>query len=162
MKRLWLIMMGVTAIGLLVIIVMLLGPKPPVPAEIKRAVTSTLLVPKARDVAVNRESMKYDSQLTLLTYSAIAYGVKTVVSQQPTPESFIDIPQVYDKVVASMNEYKKFDTDSGTVHLTRPKDLGGKQAAVMNTKGTLMFVKPERDLSEDQWRKLFNNLEIIK
>lgn len=155
-------MMGVTAIGLLVIIVMLLGPKPPVPAEIKRAVTSTLLVPKARDVVVNRESMKYDSQLNLLTYSAIAYGVKTVVSQQPTPESFIDIPQVYDKVVASMNEYKKFDSDSGTVHLTRPKDLGGKQAAVMNTKGTLMFVKPERDLSEDQWRKLFNNLEIIK
>lgn len=162
MKRLWLIMIGVTAIGLLVIIVMLLGPKPPVPAEIQRAVTSTIMVPKARDVVVARESMKYDSKLKLLTYSAMAYGVKTVVSQQPTPESFIDIPQVYDKVVANMNEYKKFDTDSGTVYLTRPTDLGGKQAAVMNTKGTLMFVKPERDLSEDQWRILFNNLEIIK
>jgi len=33
---------------------------------------------------------------------------------------------------------------------------------VMSTKGTLMFVKPERDLSDDQWRKLFNSLEITK
>lgn len=162
MKRLWLIFGGVTAVGLVVIVVMLLGPKPPVPAEIKRAVTSTILVPQARNVTVARESMKYDPQLKLLTYSAVAYGIKTIVSQQPTPESFIDIPQVYDKVVASMNEYKKFDTDSGTVHLTRPKDLGGKQAAVMNAKGTLTFVKPERDLSEDQWRKLFNNLAVVK
>jgi len=70
--------------------------------------------------------------------------------------------QDYDKVVTSMNGYGKFDCDSGTVHLTRPKDLAGKQAAVMNAKGTLMFVKPASDLSEDQWRKLFNGLEVIK
>jgi hypothetical protein len=162
MKRLWLVVGSIVAIGLVVIVIMLLGPKPPVPAEIKSAVTSTILVPQAHDVVVSRESMNYDSQLKLLTYTATAYGVKTVVSEQPTPESFIDIPQVYDKVVTGMNEYGTFDSDSGTVNLTRPKDLGGKQAAVMNTKGTLMFVKPERDLSDDQWRKLFNGLEVIR
>ena len=32
----------------------------------------------------------------------------------------------------------------------------------MNAKGTLMFVKPERDLSDDQWRKLFNGFEVVK
>lgn len=162
MKRLWLIVGSFVAIGLIVIGVMLVAPKPPVPLEIKRAVTSTLLVPKVREVAVERKSMKYDKKIKLLTYTTKAFGVTAVISQQPTPESFIDIPQVYDKVVSGMNEYSKFDSDSGTVHLTRPKELGGKQAAVMNAKGTLMFVKPETDLSEDQWRKMFNNLEIIK
>lgn len=149
-------------IGSVVIGVMLIAPKPPVPAEVKRAVTSTLMVPQVRDVDVARESMKYDGSLKLLTYTVSAYGVKTVVSEQPTPENFIDIPQVYDKVVEGMNEYSKFDTDSGTVHLTRPKELNGKQTAVMNAKGTLMFVKPEKDLSDDQWRKFFGSLEVIK
>jgi hypothetical protein len=162
MKRLWLIVGSLAAIGLVVIVVMLLAPKPPVPVDVKRAVTSTILVPQAREVDVSRESMAYNSQLKLLSFTTVAFGVKAVVSEQPTPESFIDIPQVYDKVVTNMNEYSKFDSDSGTVHLTRPKDLGGKQAAVMNAKGTLMFVKPERDLSDDQWRKLFNGLEVIK
>ncbi len=149
-------------IGLVVIGVMLVAPKPPVPVEIKRAVTSTIMVPQVREVEVSRDSMIYDSKLKLLSFTVAAYGVKTVVSEQPTPESFIDIPQVYDKVVTNMNEYSKFDSDSGTVHLTRPKDLKGKQAAVMNAKGTLMFVKPDRDLSDEQWRKLFNGLEVVK
>jgi len=162
MKRLWLIIGSLVTIGLVVIGVMLVAPKPPVPVEIKRAVTSTIMVPQVREVEVSRDSMIYDSKLKLLSFTVAAYGVKTVVSEQPTPESFIDIPQVYDKVVTNMNEYSKFDSDSGTVHLTRPKDLKGKQAAVMNAKGTLMFVKPDRDLSDEQWRKLFNGLEVVK
>src|ERR1019366_1869438 len=105
MKRLWLIVGSLAAIGLVVIVVMLLAPKPPVPAEIKSVVTSTIMVPQTRNVEVSRASMSYDSQLKLLTYTVVAYGVKVVVSEQPTPSSFIDIPQVYDKVVANMNEY---------------------------------------------------------
>lgn len=162
MKRLRLIVVIVAVLGLVVIVAMLLGPKPPVPAEVKRAVTSTILIPKTRNVVVSRESMSYNSQIKLLTYQAIVYGTKTVVSEQPTPESFIDIPQVYDKLVASMNEYSKFDSTSGTVHLTRPSNLKGKQTALMNAKGTLMFVKPESDLTEDQWRKFFNGIEVVK
>ena len=162
MKRLWLITGCLTVIALAVVVGIEFRPKSVVPAAITRAITSTILVPKSNDVVVAGESIKYDTSLKLLSYAAIAYGVPTVVSEQPTPESFIDIPQVYDKVVANMNEYSTFDSATGTVHLTRPKDLGGKQAAVMNAKGTLMFVKPARDLSNDQWRRLFNNLEIVK
>jgi hypothetical protein len=162
MKRLWLIAGLVGLIGLAVTGFMIFGPKPLVPAVITRAVTSTILVPNVSGATVDRKSMKYDSQIKLLTYTASADSVNIVVSQQPTPASFTDIPQVYDKVVASMSEYSTFESSTGTVHLTRPKDLGGKQAAVMNAKGTLMFVKPARDLSEDQWRRLFNNLEVVK
>jgi hypothetical protein len=85
-----------------------------------------------------------------------------VLSEQPTPDSFTDVPQVYDKVVDSMQEYQKFDVDVGTVHLTRPPSLNGKQAAVLNTKGTLLFAKPDKDLSEDQWRRFFNSFVVEK
>jgi hypothetical protein len=162
MKRLWFVVLGVTSVGAVAIVGMLLAPKPPIPTPVKRQVTSTILIPKISDAVVDRQSVKYDKSLKLLSYTAIVYGVKTVVSEQPTPDSFVDIPQVYDKVVSSMGEYKTFEVDVGTVHLTRPKELNGKQAAVLNTKGTLLFAKPEQDLSDDQWRKLFGSFDILK
>jgi hypothetical protein len=162
MKRMWLIMGVVLAVGLIVVGIMLLAPKPPIPGPIKKQVTSTLIVPQLADVTIDRQSVKYDDKLKLLSYTADVYGISTVISEQPTPDSFTDIPQVYDKVTASMNEYSKFDTDIGTVHITRPKELDGKQAAVLNTKGTLLFAKPERDLSDEQWRKFFGSFEVEK
>lgn len=146
----------------LVIAVALLIPKPPIPKAVKDQVSSTLLMPKQDQVKISRDSAKFDSSLKLLTYTATAFGSSLVVSEQPTPDSFVDIPQVYDKVVTSMGEYESFDVDVGTVHLTRPKDLGGRQAAVLNTKGTLMFVKPASDLSDDDWRRFFGSLTVIK
>jgi hypothetical protein len=162
MKRLWLVVAAIVAIGLIVAGVMLLAPKPPIPGPIKKQVTSTIVVPQLADAVIDRQSVKYDDKLKLLTYTLAAYGVNMVVSEQPTPDSFTDIPQVYDKVTAGMGEYSKFETDIGTVHITRPKELHGKQAAVLNTKGTLLFAKPERDLSDDQWRKFFGSFTVEK
>jgi hypothetical protein len=109
---------------------------------------------------VDRKTVKYDSGLKLLSFTASVGGISTVFSEQPTPDSFNDAPQIYDKVLERMNDYSKFDVVAGTVHLTRPSDLGGKQAAVMNTKGTLLFAKPDRDLSTDQWRRLFLGVNV--
>ncbi len=162
MKKWWIGVGIVAAIGLVVILGLVLGPKAAVPGSIKRQVTSTLLVPQGGDTQVNRESMKYDSSIKLLTFNAVMGETKMVFSEQPTPDSLNDIPQVFDNLMSSMGQYSSFVTDTGTVNLTRPKELVGKQAAVLNSKGTLMFVKPDKDLSEDQWRKLFKNLAIVK
>ena len=163
MKKWYLIGLGsFVAVGGLIIVGLLLGQKPPIPRPIKQQVTSTILAPKSSSFATDRESVKYSPNLKLLTFNVQTDTIKVVVSEQPTPENFIDIPQVYDKVVEGMGEYQKFDTAVGTVHLTRPKELKGKQAAVLDTKGTLMFAKPEKDLSDDQWRKFFNSLDIVR
>ena len=85
MKRSWLVVGIVVAVVLTVVAIVVLRPKPVVPSEIKRSITSTLLVPKSPDVVVARESMKYDSELRLLTYTVTAYDIKTVLSEPPTP-----------------------------------------------------------------------------
>jgi hypothetical protein len=163
MKKWYVIGLGsFVAVGGMIIIALLLGQKPPIPRPIKQQVTSTILAPKSSSIVTDRESVKYDTKIKLLTYNAQINEIKVVVSQQPTPENFTDIPQVYDKMVEGMSEYLKFDVAVGTVHLTRPKELAGKQAAVLNTKGTLMFAKPDKDLSDDQWRKFFNSLDIVR
>jgi hypothetical protein len=48
------------------------------------------------------------------------------------------------------------------VYLIRPGEQNGKEVGVLNSKGTLMFIKADKDLSGDQWKQLFNNLDIIK
>jgi hypothetical protein len=151
----------VMLLGAIAATVIILAPKPAISKTIQRQVTTTIFVTRSARVVIDKPSVAYNDKLKLLTYAATTDGVKVVVSQQPSPTSFIDIPQVFDKVLAEMREYSKFEVAAGTVHLTRPKDLKGKQAAVLNSKGTLMFVKPESDLSDDQWRQLFAAFVVL-
>ncbi|MBW4061803.1 hypothetical protein HJC99_04515 [Candidatus Saccharibacteria bacterium] len=162
MKRLWWWVVGaVLVVGLIVIMGLLLAPKNPIPGPIKKQVTSTLLMPRGAGAVVDRQSVKYDSAQKLLTFNVAYAGTSIVVSQQPTPDQFVDIPAVYTKLIDSLVNYQSFDTSIGTVHLTQPKQLNGKQAAVLNTMGTLMFAKPDKNLSDDQWRSLFNHMAAI-
>ena len=135
----------------------------PVPERIQDQLDFLVLYPSvADDVVVDKGSMKYDASTGVLSFIVQTYGVANTITQQATPESFNDIPQYYTKTVERMNGYSSFDSAIGRVDLTRPSDLGGDQIAVMNTKGVLLFAHPEKDLTQSQWRKIFNNMEVVK
>jgi hypothetical protein len=72
----------------------------------------------------------------------------------------VDIPAAYTKLLSSLNQFDSFDSPNGTVALTHPKELNGAESAVMNAKGTLLFVRPNGNVSSDDWRRLFNNLHV--
>jgi len=156
----WPSVIGLAGLGIAAIVVLLLLPKPPIPGSIKKQLASTLLVPKDSRFLVDRQSAKYDASLKLLTFNTTVFGKQVVISEQPSPSTFTDIPDYYSKLVNGMNDYSDFDTAVGTIHLTRPIQLGGKQAAVLNAKGTLLFAKSATDLSDDQWRQFFNTFDI--
>lgn len=131
-----------------------------IPSEIKQKVYNTLIAPDDKIVEVDKESYKFNDDQKLLTYTAEFEGSSLNITQQPTPESFIDIPQVYEKVVAQMGEYSKFESRIGLVYLTKAKGQNN-QIAVTNTKGTLMFVKSSKDMSREVWMRFFNTFEVI-
>lgn len=161
MKRWWWwAVAGVTGVGLVAIIVLLVAPKNPLPPPVVKQMNSTLFVPQASGSEIDRDSAKFDADTKLLSYNSTYSGVRMVISEQPTPAQMTEIPQFFDKFVDAMNAYDTFDVNAGTVHLTKPASLGGKQAAVLNSKGTLLFVKPDKDLSSGQWRKFFTHLAI--
>lgn len=160
MKRWWIIGLGVVVPCVVVGGFLLRGGVGSIPVEIRRQVSTAVFLPARDESPVARDTVKFDAPTKLLTFTTTYQDIELIVSQQPTPESFVDIPQVYEKVVEGMHEYAKFDSVMGTAHLTRPPEAGGKQAAVLNAKGTLMFVKPAKDLSDDQWRRWFNRLSI--
>lgn len=157
------VLIVVVAVVVVTTLYYFLRPQPVIPAEVKSQLTSSLLMPTDKTVTViDRGSVKYDSKIRVLTYDVQYDGIKVVISQQPTPESFLDIADVYTKVLESMNEYQKFELAIGVIHLTRPPDLKGKQSAVLNSKGTLLFASPEEDLTEDQWRRFFKDVQLVE
>ena len=129
----------------------------------KRPLTFSLFWPSTQSqITPYKQSIKYDPTNKLITYNAkTASGAHLIITEQETPTSFNDIPQVYTQLLLSMSQYSSFDSQSGTVYLTHPKELNGGQAAVMNSKGTLIFIKPDKPMTDDNWHVLFNNLKIV-
>ena len=158
----WRIIAGLSAAGIIAAVVMLTLPKPPIPGAIKQQLTSTLMLPNTSRYPVARSSTKYDTGLKLLTFDVTAFHSKLIVSEQPTPDQFVDVPAVYQKVLDGMSDYADFDVSLGTVHLTTSPQLHGGQTAVLNAKGTLVFAKPATGLSEDQWHQFFTSFAVAQ
>lgn len=125
--------------------------------------TFPVIQPKATSsFRVDQETIKYSESDKVYSYVLNQLGgTKLTVSLQPTPEGFTDAPQVFDKLIEKLRGYSSFDSIQGKVFLTHPVELNGGQTAVMNTKGTLMFVKPEGQLTDDEWKIFFNTLEVV-
>ena len=133
------------------------------PTTIKRQLLFPVFWPdKNEPVTISKKTLKYDSTDSILSYIArTTDGNNIIVTEQATPESITASPQVYNQLIQDINNYEEFDSRNGTVYLTHPKELNGGQTAVMDSQGTLMFVKPNKDLSDNAWRQLFNNMRII-
>jgi hypothetical protein len=106
-------------------------------------------------------SIKYDKSAQVLSYDIKYAGQQEVVSQQATPQSFNDIPQVYSQLIAKMQGQSSFSTPAGTVNITYPTEYNGTQTAVMNSEGVLMFVRPTKNMSDSQWQKLFDQFTTL-
>ncbi len=83
------------------------------------------------------------------------------VTEQASPPAFIDIPEYETKFFQQLGQYNIFESAIGTVHLIHV-GKNQKDAAVLNSKGTLMFINPTVSISEDDWRKLFQNVTTLQ
>jgi hypothetical protein len=110
---------------------------------------------------VDKTSIKYSTQpdgSQVFSYVVYSPSNRVTISEQAYPDAL-----VYDNLTNSLNPYSEVGTLYGNVTLGRPKDNGGKQlAAVKYTDSTLIFAKPDNDLSDNAWRSLFNDLETLK
>jgi hypothetical protein len=135
----------------------------PIPNSIKQQLDFVVLYPpNSSDVHIDRSTVKYDPSNGVLSFVATTYGIKNTITEQATPDTFNDIPDYYSQFVAKMNDYQTLATYNGQADITRPSSLNGDQAAVMNAKGVLLFAHPIHDLSESQWLRFFNSLQVIR
>ncbi len=155
-----LLLLGGIAFG----ITKLTSPSQPLPSEIKKQISIVVFYPDGKDtLLVDKKTIKYDKAAKLLSFvGSTNNGTKLTFSQQPTPESFNDIQQAYTALLQKLGTYSSFDSINGRVTLTKPKELNGTQSASMNSKGTLVFVRPSKNMPDDEWKRVFNNLIIVK
>ncbi len=110
-------------------------------------------------VAVDQSSYKFVPGQHILSFTGrLGDGQTVTFTEQPTPTPFNDIPNYANQFLQTLFEYEAFDSLQGTVHLTHPKGAG--QAAVMNSKGTLMFVRVARDEPRATWQQLFTSMSL--
>lgn len=148
---------------LVVIALFVFLPRSPLPSGITKQAHFAIFTPATDQATIQSSSVSYDSSQALLTYvSTMPNGTKLTFSEQATPEGFSDIPQAYDKLVEQMGRYATIDTVNGKVYLTKQPKAGSNQVAALNDRGTLLFVRSSKDLSEDQWRQLFNSMALHK
>jgi hypothetical protein len=153
----------VLSIGFAVVGYLALWPRGPIPKEIMQQIDYGVYFPDLGKYKIDESSIKYDS-----VNKGISYEVRTTqpgnvltVSQQTVPETFIDIPQYYEKVVEQMGSYSTLETTIGKVSLTKKPVPGSKQIAVMREKGTLVFIQADKDQTNDDWRKFLNTLQLL-
>lgn len=144
-----------------VALVLLLGPKPVISRTIIKQAGFGVWYP-AKPYEVRKSTLKVtkSGQDMLASFDAANGGTTLSFTEQATPESFTDVPQVYDKLIEKLRGYSTFDSVNGKVDLTMPEELKGVQTAVMNSRGTLIFVRPSKALSANDWRQVFNSLQL--
>jgi hypothetical protein len=90
-------------------------------------------------------------------------GPSVSVSEYTQPPQFTDIPEYKDRFLTNVaKQYATVSTSNGTIYLGRMAKQDNKQLAVMIEKGLLIFMAPENEINEAQWRSLGDNFEILK
>jgi hypothetical protein len=137
-------------------------PHSAIPKAVSSRASFGIFVPGNDEWTVDTDTVRYTATSGLVSYVMHTKGNANSISvnEQATPEAFNDVPQAYDKLISSLQGYSTITSVNGKVDLTHPKELNGGQAAVMNAKGTLMFAKPDRSLTTEDWRRLFNQLQL--
>jgi hypothetical protein len=135
--------------------------QPIIPGDIRSQATFTIYASRDTIVRINKPTIKYDKTLKDLSFTAHYDQTTLTFSEQPSPSQFADIPDAYPRLIAGLGQYAQFEDQIGTIYLAKSAKLANKQVAVTNSKGTLMFIKSEKNLSEDQWKIIFNHLQLL-
>jgi hypothetical protein len=139
------------------------GPNNPLPSEIKDQVSYKVIYPGTGKI--NKASYKYQSVDNTLVFNVNDGDNQVVFTQQPAPSNLGSDGQVYYPALG-LHPYAQFKSSLGQVALAKfwqsgtLKPIG--QSAVLASKGTLLIAHSEKDMSNSQWKAMFDSLKITK
>lgn len=138
----------------------------PIPPQVRKQLTfSPFVIPvETKNYSTtNYNFSTAEEEVQILSYKINATGWVISISEYPQPPQFAEIPEYKSRFLDNVaKQYETVSTSSGTIYLGRAVKLNNKQLGVMLERGLLVFLSPDKDLSEDQWRKLGDQMEIEK
>ena len=168
MKRKYIIIIfiGILMLGIGAGAYLIFRPGPPDILDLtKQQVGFTLFAPDraSKTWKLDKNTIDYNKNTSVLVFTLNNAGNtnKIVMSQQATPDPFTDIPNYPTLFFSKLNQYQELHVSLGTIALTHPTELKGGQSAVGNIRGTLMFLHPSTDLTDDEWKDVLNELRAL-
>jgi hypothetical protein len=153
-------------VGVVVLISLIVGmigyiqrSSSPFPQSMARAITFVVYYP-AKTWQTDTAHATFTNGVVNFTTRGTTATIS--ITEQATPAVFNDIPQYYPALLTKLNQYENFGTINGTVYLTKPTELAGRQSAVLNNNGTLLFARPNHNMNVDDWRRFFNSMSTIR
>lgn len=141
-----------------------LSNKNPLPASIKNKVSYRLIYPSQAS-KTDQTSYKYLADNKILTFKVNQDGKTVVFTEQAAPASIGQDTQAYYPALG-IHPYAQFGTKLGQVALTKFYQSGSLepagQSAILASNGTLLIANSQKDLTNAQWKDLFENLKITK
>lgn len=138
----------------------------PLPKSIRSRLTfSPFVIPKSVKT-ITTTDYKFDTvedKERILSFKIHQNNNTVTVSEYTQPAEFSEIPEYKDRFLSNViKQYATVQTSNGTIYLGRLSRQGDKQLAIMIEKGLLVFLSPDADLTEAQWRNLGDQLEVQK
>jgi hypothetical protein len=139
--------------------------KTPLPSDIKEHVTFKVIYPSSHAARIDKNSFVYQSKQKVLTFNVSFASKKVAYSEQEVPQALGADTQAYYPVLG-IHPYAQFKSSLGQVALTKfwqsstLKPEG--QSAVLASKGTFLIAHSEKNLTNSQWKELFQSVKITK
>jgi hypothetical protein len=139
--------------------------KNPLPADIKQQVDFKVIYPSSSNGSLDSSGYVYQPTEKTLNYNLINSGNKIVFTEQLAPNSVGSGNQVY-YAALGIHPYAQFESKLGPVALTKFYKAGSLtsqgQSGILVAQGTLLIAHPDKNLTNDQWKRLFDSLKIAQ
>jgi hypothetical protein len=164
----WFALIGVAivSIGAIATFFILSRPSPePTPTWQSELDFSPFLIGKNKSgyTASDYKVAPSEEDVKVLSYVITTPRTVVTVSEYPQPPQFNDIPEYKDRFLNNIaSQYKTIQTASGVIYIGKMVKQNDRQLGVMLEKGLIVFMNPEQELTDQQWRQIGDLLEIKK
>lgn len=139
----------------------------PIPKQLRNELTFSPLVIPSNNKTYTTTEYKFNTAegtVQILTYIIhTPEGVRVSVSEYTQPPEFTDIPEYKERFLTNIaKQYATVQTSNGTVYLGRMTKQDNKQLGIFLERGLIVFMSPDRELNEADWRQLGDSFEIQK
>ena len=135
----------------------------PVPANIQREAGFTIMYPDPRGYSYKNAGWSYTPKDGSVSFTVKKDGYSVAFNEQETPLAYQNDVASYNRFIGSLRPSANFDVPLGTVSITNFVTAGDYQVVgktgILNAQNTLLLAHPDTDLTDNQWRELFESLQ---
>lgn len=137
----------------------------PLPADISKQLSFRSIYPTSQAGKITGPGYTYLASQKTLSFTVSTAGTSVVFTEQPAPSSVGSGSQVYYQALG-LHPYAQFVSKLGPVALVKFYHTGtltpAGQSGILAADGTLLTAHSEKNLTNEQWKDLFNSLKISK